>query len=164
MAWAGLTVVWRWVLPAVGGRDFTSVFDAILGSDGGIPPALVGQAFAVRMMLVLWVATAVLIVAAALILRLRGGRAVGDALLERQVDLKSWEGFATLNAIGTVLVAGELWAILGGGSGGGLLTAGIVIKIVVVPFNGAFAYGLLAYRARRAARIAKITKNPMPAA
>jgi hypothetical protein len=85
---------------------------------------------------------------------------VGDALLEMRVDLKSWEGFLVLNAIGTVLVAGELWTILDGGPGGGLLTAGIAIKIAVVPFNGAFAYGFLAYRARRAVRIAEITKNP----
>jgi len=159
IAGVGITILWRWVLPAIGGRDFTSVFDAILGSDGGIPPALVGQVFEVRMMLVLWVATAVLIVAAALILRLRGG-VVGDALLEMRVDLKSWEGFLVLNAIGTVLVAGELWTILDGVPGGGLLTAGIAIKIAVVPFNGAFAYGFLAYRARRAVRIAEITKNP----
>jgi hypothetical protein len=137
-------------LPAVGGQDFTAVFDDILDSDGGIPPSLVEQVFEVRVMLLLWFVTAVLLAAAALMLRLRSGRAIGDVLLDKKVDLKSWEGFALLNAVGTFLVAGELWSILDGGSGSGLLTAGIVLKIVVVPFNGIFAYGFLAYRARKA--------------
>lgn len=164
LAWAALTVLWRWALPAVGGRDFTAVFDAILGSGGGIPPELVGQAFAIRMMLLLWIATAALLAAAALFLRLRGAKIVGDTLLEMRVDLKSWEGFTILNAVGTVLVAGELWSILDGGSGSSLLTVGILLKVAIVPFNGIFAYGFLAYRARRAARRTVVTKNPTPVA
>jgi hypothetical protein len=159
LAWAGLTVLWRWALPAVGGKDFTTVFDAILGSEGGIPPELAGQAFLVRVMLLLWIATATLFAAAVLILRLRSGKVVGDALLERRVDVQSWEGFAILNAVGTWLVAGELLSILDGGSGGGLLTAGIAIKVVVVPFEGIFAYGFLAYRARRATRADGVHKE-----
>jgi len=143
----------------VGGRSFIDVFDEILGSDGGVPQALAGDVLAVRMMLILWIASAPVLLAAVLVLRLRSGKAVGAILLETRPDLKSWDGLAVLNAMGTVLVAGELWSILDGGSGGGLLTAGIAIKVAVVPFNGIFAYGLLAYRSHKVTRAVRIAEN-----
>lgn len=158
LVWPAITVLWRWALPAVRGWDYVDVFNAILESDSGMPSSLEDSDLAVRMMLLLWIAASVSLVAAVLLLRFRGATVVGRALLEQRADIRSWEGFAILNALGTVLVAGEFLSVLDGGSAGGLLTAGLVIKVTVVPFNGIYAYALLAYRARTAARASKSRK------
>jgi hypothetical protein len=104
-------------------------------------------------MLLLWVAASVSLMASALMLRAQASSSAVGVLLEKRLDLRSWEGFATLNAFGTIIVVGGLWSILAGGSGGGMLTAGIALKVIVIPFNGMFAYGLLAYRAATAVRV-----------
>ncbi len=147
---AGLTIAWRWLLPAATGRTYVDVFDAILASGVGGPPELRAHRALVAGMFALWIAASAVLVAASYLLRLSGDAWPAEVLLGPRPDLRSWEGFLTLNAVGTGLVAWQMLAVLLGGEAGGFLTAGLAIKVVAAPLNGAFTYGLIAWRAHRA--------------
>lgn len=142
-------VGWRAAIPARLGRPYADVLLALWNSDGGLPPELASHAAEVVVLLVLWLAASILLAASSYALRLSSGP-IGRALLEPRVDLRSWEGFATLNAAGTVLVAGSMLLVVAGGVAGNLLLVGAVMKVSVVSLNGTFAYAFLAGRARRA--------------
>jgi len=152
VSWPFLTASWRWLVPSMEGWSYSEVFDALLDSDGGAPASLAHGVPAVWAMLVLWVAASISLLVAVLLLRLRGIPQIGKSLFGARLDMRSWEGYAMLNAAGTVLAAGGFMSILSGGAGNGLLTAGIALKVTLVPFNGMFAYSLLIYRALRSHR------------
>jgi len=165
LAWVVLTVLWRWLLPATLGAGYADLLDAILGSEGGTAPLPGGWTLALDGMLILWIVASFALAAAALLLRL--DIPVGSVLLEPRMDLRSWEGFALLNAAGTFLVALQLLVIVHGGTSGLLLTEGLVVKVAAVPLNGIFSYGLLARRswrvaakARRARAKGRVEANP----
>ena len=149
LGWALLTAAWRWALPASMGRSYADVFDGILGAGEGLPGWIAGNLGGVQALLVLWAAASLAFVGAVLLLRFEGGRSVGDRILDARVDLRTWEGFVVVSATGTVLIVAEMLGILGGGTAGGLLTAGLALKVAVAPLNGTFAYAFLARRAWR---------------
>ena len=129
--------------------SYIEVLNSILDSDHVDGTQLSRDAPLVYLMLVAWITSSILLLAGVLIFRLRGPAHMAAALLERRPDLKSWEGFAALNVVGSTLLAGELLTMVNGGEGSGLLNAGLVVKVVIVPLNGTAAYALLAYRARK---------------
>ncbi len=145
-----LTLSWRWAIPSFIGRDFQDILFVILESEGGLPGELPSYETPIRAMFYLWMAASATLVAAAYLLRFSSKGLRGAVLVEEKVDLRSWEGFTTLNAVGTFLVAFEMLRIIDGRVGGPLLLAGIFMKVTFVPLNGAFAYF---YLARRAARL-----------
>ncbi len=150
MASALLTLFWRWVIPFLIRSDFQNILFLILDSEGGLPGELSSYEFPIRAMFYLWIAASATLTGSAYLLRFSSRRLKGEGLVEERLDLRSWEGFTTLNAIGTVLVAAEMLQIIGGNVGGPLLLAGIFLKVTVVPLNGTFAYS---YIARRAAKL-----------
>lgn len=149
-AWVGLTIGWRWILPGIAGRGFDEILIDLWGSDGAEPADRIPATPLQIGMLALWMAASAILVAVPLWLRGKAGWPVGASLLEDRIDSRSWEGFVTLNATGTFLVAGSLLAILGGATIGWPLQAGVVIKVALAPSSGAFAYASLARRARKA--------------
>ncbi len=152
-----LTLSWRWAIPSFIGRDFQDILFRILESEGGLPGELPSYETPIRAMFYLWMAASATLVAAAYLLRFSSKGLRGAVLVEEKVDLRSWEGFATLNAVGTFLVAFEMLRIIDGRVGGPLLLAGIFMKVTFVPLNGAFAYS---YLARRAARLRHEMRGP----
>lgn len=143
------SAAWRWGVPRLLDMSYIDVFNGILDVEDVDSMFSAFELRWVSFMLVIWATSSIMLMAGVLILRVGGPKSATSALLENRLALNSWEGFAVLNALGTVLLVSQLVIMVNGGDGTDLLTAGLVMKMVIIPFNGVVAYALLAYRARK---------------
>ncbi|MEM2891468.1 MAG: hypothetical protein QXJ32_03030 [Thermoplasmata archaeon] len=150
------SATWRWGIPRLLDMSYVDVLNGILDSEDINNMFSALELRWVSIMLVTWAASSIMLMAGVLLLRIRGLRWVTSALLESRPALNSWEGFVVLNALGTMLLVSQLMVMVNGGDGTGILTAALVMKTVIIPFNGIVAYAMLAYRAR------KLSARPSP--
>ena len=142
LAWVGLTVIWRYVLPAVIGTEYQSLLFDLMSVRGTVPPEIAQNIGLVNAFLGLWVVSAALFVAAHILIGL-------DRFFSqewgwtRELPVTAWLAAALLSLTGTVLLVHSIASQLAGGPVGSFF-AGVVLKLVIAPniFISAYAGSL----------------------
>lgn len=143
LTWAGLSVAWRYVLPAILGTDYQALLFDLFATEGVMPPNLAASPHIVGAILGLWASSACIFFLAHALLLKAGERPLGPE--GPNLPVRTWLVSAALSLAGTLLLVHAIAApLLGWGSG--FFLAGVLLKLVIAPnlFLGAYARGIWA--------------------